>query len=202
MYPLIVVTALTTVSKEEHLDDEEVKSDDNDPFWAVGDSCDYELYFDPAHRAFPLCHHDDHSGDKFLASSACNGDSSNKTSTAILLGDSHAYELMSVMKKCINHPELLNEWYHLPRGFHGAGIFHNLSPDNKYEEYLKGKVKAEFVKGTMLHFLWNGEYEALQKKHKFNIWFFESGAWDLRDVGLSEYEDALSVSKHHIDMFG
>lgn len=183
LYPLIEVTL--TASKEEHLD--EVKSDDNDPFWVVGDSCDYELYFDPAHKAFPLCRHDDHSGDKFLALSACNGDASNKT-TAILLGDSHAHELTSVMKKY--HPEL-NEWY-LPRGYHGAGIYHNLSPDNKYEEYLKGEVKAEFVEGTMLHFLRNGEYEALQKKHKFNIWFFESGAWDLRDVGLSEYEDRIT----------
>lgn len=181
-YPRIEVTLPALKENEKSSDD--IHSDGNDPFWVVDDSCDYELYFDPVNKVFPLCHHD--RSDKPLVSSACHGDTSK--ASAILLGDSHAHCLTDVMRGY--HPEVKG-WY-VHSVYHGTGIYFNLSSKNKFEEYIQGLVKAEFVEGKMLQSLRNGEYEALQKEHKFNIWFFGSGAWDLRDVSVSEYEDDLT----------
>ena len=81
-----------------------VNSDNNDQFWVVHDSCDYELCFERVNKFFPLCHHD--RSDKNLVSRCCHGDKSKVSTssheTAILLGDSHAHKLTSTMKG--HHP--------------------------------------------------------------------------------------------------
>lgn len=151
------------------------------PFWKVTSDCDYKLYFDSTDKLFPICHQ----GNKDASKSRQNSFASKMPKT-YFLGDSHVHEMFAVMDKYL--PDLqINKGWNISQTYHGDGIYHNLSPDEHYEEYVKGNVRNEFVLGKMLTRLRNGEYEELQREKKYNIWMFESGHWDLRDVSLEVY---------------
>lgn len=151
------------------------------PFWKVSSDCDYKLYFDSNDKLFPICHHSKNKdASKSSQSLAAN------TPRTYFLGDSHVHEMFAVMDKYRPDLQITKGW-NISQTYHGDGIYHNLSPDDHYEEYVKGNVKNEFVLGKMLTRLRNGEYEELQREKKYNIWMFESGHWDLRDVSLEVY---------------
>jgi hypothetical protein len=90
----------------------------------------------------------------------------------LLLGDSHMERL---------HQALIRKWDFLR---HGDGIYYNAV---NWELYKSRKISAAFQTGKMLSGLRDGSYDNLQIQKLYDIWVFESGHADLRDVTLEVY---------------
>ena len=106
----------------------------------------------------------------------------------VIVGDSHMKRAgILTYSEMIGNTLIYNLRYQRLFLLQGLGIYHNIAVDLNPLEYQLGRIPAQFVPGTILSHLQDGNYSNIALEGNYKIWVFNSGHYDLRDANVDAY---------------